>query len=269
MLASKPNVVVAGRDGDGDVDGAVAQELKLAMVKAYKRYCSGAAKSSGRSFVVGLSGGSLPKFFMKAASMASAEDLIDWTDAKFVFCDERLVDPEDPESTFGVYRKTAIGSLPGITEDNFVPVRVDMKPDEAAVDYEAKLRGLAENNVDGWPIMDLALLGMGPDGHTCSLFPGHSLLQEKSKAVAHIVDSPKPPPVRVTLTLPVINAAAEVVFVATGAGKKTILKEILVDGVKSYPASLVSPGSLTWIIDVAAAAPEVMEQFPCTSSDLL
>jgi 6-phosphogluconolactonase len=107
-----------------------------------------------------------------------------------------------------------------------------------------------------FPIFDLILLGMGPDGHTCSLFPGHELLLEEDRWVAYLKDSPKPPPNRVTLTYPVLNHAARVAFVATGEGKQDVLSSVLDRPEEGLPCSRVRPssGTLYWFVDKAASA---------------
>ena len=161
----------------------VAQEL----IAQFKTIFSSAEKDT--EITVGLSGGSLPKFL--AAGMKSEVGKgLDWSKVKFFFCDERMVPIEDPESTLGLYLNLFKDT--GIRREQFIPVSVDIDVEEAARDYESKLKGLMGAD----PKPDLLLLGMGPDGHTCSLFPGHSLLDETDKIVASIKDSPKPPPQR-------------------------------------------------------------------------
>jgi len=129
--------------------------------------------------------------------------------------------------------------------------------EELADAYEKLLiKEFASKNSVAFPVFDLVLLGMGPDGHTASLFPDHELLDEEDRWVAPIDDSPKPPPVRLTLTYPVINHAARVAFVATGAPKKDILKRVfdLKEGLPCSRVRPVSPGTVVWFVDDAASA---------------
>ncbi|XP_025970780.1 6-phosphogluconolactonase [Dromaius novaehollandiae] len=209
-----------------------------------------AAEAGGR-FSLGLSGGSLVRILSQelpaaAGPAAPARWLL-------AFCDERLVPPEHPESTFGAYKAQLLPRLP-VPERQVLAVTPGLPAAAAAADYAAKLREAFQG--ENFPVFDLLILGVGPDGHTCSLFPDHPLLQEKEKIVAAITDSPKPPPERITLTLPMLNAARTVVFVATGEGKAAILKRILEgDEEKPLPAALVQPhtGQLHWFLDESAA----------------
>jgi len=126
---------------------------------------------------------------------------------------------------------------------------------ELADQYEQLLvKSFAQRDSVKLPIFDLLLLGCGPDGHTCSLFPGHALLRETAAWVAPIEDSPKPPPKRITLSLPVVTHGVKIAFVATGGGKKEIMKQIF-EGGNGLPCALVNEGAgerASWFVDNAA-----------------
>ncbi|KAK4384800.1 putative 6-phosphogluconolactonase 4, chloroplastic [Sesamum angolense] len=119
-----------------------------------------------------------------------------------------------------------------------------------ADDYKTCLKHLVKSKVidgsesSGFPKFDLMLMGMGPDGHIASLFPGHPLLKENEKWVSFIKDWPKPPPERISFTLPVINSSANTAFVVTGAGKATAVQRALTDPANSdlLPVQLAAPG---------------------------
>ena len=132
----------------------------------------------------------------------------------------------------------------------------------AAEDYEMCIKQLTKTGVvatvDGYPRFDLLLLGMGPDGHCCSLFPHHPLVLVKDKWVAPITDSPKPPPERITLTMPVVQAAANVTFVANGEGKAEMLAKVFGEELPlgELPSQSARPlnGKLIWFADKPAAS---------------
>lgn len=202
-------------------------------------------------FRVGLSGGSLIKFLCKGLPHISTQ----WKKWQFFFCDERHVPFDNKESTFGCYRRDLIPVLP-LEEIQFVTINPSLSVEEAAKDYTEKIEQEFRISSSSLPKFDLLLLGIGPDGHTCSLFPDHPLLKEEKKWVAAIKDSPKPPPSRITLTLPVLNNARCAIFVTTGESKAEILKDIIEGtSLRPLPAALVRPtqGELHWIVDKEAA----------------
>ncbi|GIY13801.1 6-phosphogluconolactonase [Caerostris darwini] len=202
-------------------------------------------------FRVGLSGGSLIKFLCKGLPTINTT----WQKWQFFFCDERHVPFDHPESTFGCYKRDLL-KVVSVTDEQFIVINPNVSVEEAAKDYAHKIEQEFRISSACIPKFDLLLLGIGPDGHTCSLFPNHPLLKEENKWVAPISDSPKPPPCRVTLTLPVLNNAKCAVFVTTGESKAETLKEILEgNGLNPLPAALVRPlqGELHWIVDKEAA----------------
>ncbi|CAL8103289.1 unnamed protein product [Calicophoron daubneyi] len=144
-----------------------------------------------------------------------------WDLIHFFYCDERLVPLTHKDSTHRLYEDLLYSKI-NIPRDNIHIVDTSLPANVAAGDYADKMFSFFSPS-DGFPCFDLLLLGIGPDGHTCSLFPDHALLHVTDVCVAPIMDSPKPPPQRVTLTLPVLNKAKRVVFIASGIGKSEVI----------------------------------------------
>jgi len=206
-------------------------------------------------FAVAISGGSLPK----ALTALITKPGVKWDKWHVFYADERVVPLYHEDSNHKLAHDTLYSKVP-IPRDNIHTIDESLQDDleELADAYEKELiREFAQRDSARFPVFDLILLGVGPDGHTASLFPAHELLSESDRWVAYIEDSPKPPPRRLTLTLPVINHAARVVFVATGAGKVQILQDILDTPELGLPAARVrptAPGQLVWFVDDAASA---------------
>lgn len=128
---------------------------------------------TGAVFTVGLSGGSLPTILAEILPKIST----DWKKWKFFFCDERLVSFSDPESTFGAYRSILVPKIADLSLNQFVTIDPSLKAWNSAYDYLSKMKQVFSRKIEvALPRFDLLFLGMGPDGHTCSLFPNHPLL---------------------------------------------------------------------------------------------
>ena len=211
-----------------------------------------AAMAARGRFAVALSGGRTPALsFELLASPRFAED-IDWSGVHFFWGDERCVPPDDPQSNYGQARAKLLDPI-GVAEENVHRMRGELEPHEGAIDYAERL----DNFFGGRAVLDLIFLGLGPDGHTASLFPHAPALEERSTAcvAAHVVDNPVP--WRLTLTYPVLNAARAVVFLAIGTDKSDVLARVLEGPSEpvSLPAQGIAPagGSLVWLVDRAAA----------------
>lgn len=211
------------------------------------------------SFKVAVSGGSLPKTLAAAllAPSSGPNDVVEWTKWEIFFADERAVPLDHADSNYALLKSELLDKLPADQQPSVKPIDVAHLDDiqELADQYEKTLvASFASRDSVRLPIFDLLLLGCGPDGHTCSLFPNHALLRETDAWVAPIEDSPKPPPRRITLTLPVVTHAVRIAFVATGGGKKEIMKEIF-DSSSGLPCTLVNEAAgerCSWFVDEPA-----------------
>ncbi len=227
------------------------QELGQSAAALVAQLSAEAIAGRGR-FIVALSGGSLPKLLGPALA---ADSQINWSAWHICWADERCVPQTYPDSNYSVAKEYLFDHVP-IPPSQIYNPNTSFTPTETATTYQATLAQLFASSPHPvtLPRFDLILLGMGEDGHTASLFPGHPVLQETERWAAPIFDSPKPPPERITLTLPVLNNARQVAFITTGASKADILPQVLKTG-STLPAHLVQPasGKLDWFVDETAA----------------
>lgn len=236
-----------------------ADALAVAL-RAYVIQAQNAGLTRHGAFKIGVSGGSLPKTLAKAllAPPSGDDDKVEFAKWEIFFADERAVPLDHEDSNYGLLKQELLDKIPAeYGQPTVHPIDTNYLDDtqELADQYEQLLvKSFASRDSVKLPIFDLLLLGTGPDGHTCSLFPGHELLRETDAWVAPIEDSPKPPPRRVTLTLPVVTHSVRVAFVATGGGKKEIMKEIFEQG-NGLPAALVNEATgerCSWFVDEPA-----------------
>lgn len=240
--------IVVCRDG-----AALAANAAERIVAA-----SQAAIAQRGIFTLVLSGGSTPEKTYSLLAQPEWVGLADWSHTRFFFGDERMAPPADSNSNYRMAAR-ALFEPAHIDPKHVMRIHTDAAtPADCAKTYESQLRAFfAGHGVTGLPPFDLILLGLGNDGHTASLFPGMPALKETATWVTWSRHGVLPPPVdRITLTLPVLNAAKEVMFLVSGAGKATIVHEILENEAarEKYPAAQVRPasGKLIWMLDEAA-----------------
>ena len=202
---------------------------------------------------VALSGGGTPKQVYPLLLEPARRNAVDWSAVEFFWGDERAVPPDHPESNFGVAYGILISQLPGVRPDRVHRMPAEAEDlDAAALSYESELRlAFGARGVEP-PSFDLIWLGMGPDGHTASLFPGSAAIDEEERWVVANW-APSQEAWRMTLTFPVLRAARETLFVVTGADKADALDAVRA-GSPDLPAARVSGDNVTWIVDAAAAA---------------
>ena len=239
-------------------------ELALKAARRFARLADQYVIGCGR-FTVALSGGSTPKAMFSVLAADPFLDTVPWSSIYFFWGDERCVPPDHQESNYRMTRETLLSKVP-VPPQNIFRVPAEL-PDstEAAEQYTATLTRffLADNSnqsgtapLSTLPRFDLVFLGMGPDGHTASLFPHTTALTAGDKiAVANYVEKFKT--YRITLTAATINNARNVTFLAAGADKAETLKDVLEGPYQPdlYPSQLIQPrnGTLLWMVDEAAA----------------
>jgi len=189
-----------------------------------------------------LAGGETPRGCYERLAQPPYREALPWRSVFITWSDERQVPLDDPSSNYAMAQAALLDHVP-IPPDQVIPLVGDATP---------SLRRIP-TDPHGWPRFDLIHLGLGEDGHTASLFPANPALQERRALVAQVHHAPKPPPERLTLTLPVINAARAVLFMVQGASKRDALARVLRRD-PALPASQVAPtdGELQFLVDRAA-----------------
>jgi 6-phosphogluconolactonase len=228
-----------------------ATDLFEEAAAEFAALASSAAQANGR-FSVALSGGSTPKTLY---SLLATKSAIPWDKIYFFWGDERHVPPDQPDSNYRMANEALLSKIKEPAQNVFRVRAEEKDAAAAALKYEQTLKDFFHLSEGEFPRFDLIVLGIGPDGHTASLFPGTAALKETQRlVVANWV--PKFTTYRITFTYPVLNAAAMVMFLASGADKAAILHEILENNSADLPSQKVQPvnGKLIWPVDEAAGS---------------
>ncbi|AOX16284.1 6-phosphogluconolactonase [Kozakia baliensis] len=233
--------VIVLKDGE-----AVAQHMAHWLLE------QALAKKDG-PFVISLSGGTTPKRLFQILAEPDIAARFPWSNTQIFYGDERYVPTSDPASNYTMSRETLLDHV-SLPLANVHPMPTDADPETDAARYQKELQAVygANELQPGKPLFDVVMLGMGPDGHTASLFPRQPVLKERTKWVATCTPD-NAPHTRLTLTYPAIHSSRHVVFLLEGAGKAEMLARVR-KGDDSLPSChITSEGDVTFLIDEAAA----------------
>ncbi len=227
-----------------------ADELSQAAAYFFVAECQRCIAQKG-SFVVALSGGSTPKKLFELLATPGISRNIPWKQVFLFWSDERFVPLTDADSNYHMAKESLLNHI-AIPKKNVFATPVKGSPKDCAKQYEDKLKEFFGNKK---PVFDWLLLGMGPDGHTASLFPGTDILAEKKRLIKEVWVEAKQT-WRISFTYPLINRAANVVFLVSGGEKAPVMKEVLKKNISKnpFPVQGVQPatGQVWWMVDEAA-----------------
>ena len=242
----------AGGPWVGEGPEAVHREVADRLVRLVSDHPEGSAP-----FRLALSGGSTPKGLYRVLASPRYAERLPWDRVQVFFADERCVPPDHADSNYGLARTTLLDHLPRqparVFRIQWDPSERECGSEKAAIRYDLRLQMELSGSGDG---LDLALLGVGPDGHTASLFPGAKSLGDDSQMAIGASPPKGAKHPRVTLTLPFLRRCARVWFLVTGEAKAAIMGRILGEGEADLPAAMMEggPGQVTWFLDRDAAA---------------
>ncbi len=229
-----------------------------ALAARVAQWIADLAGHSGARFSVCLSGGSTPKRLYQLLAGAPWRDLLPWQRIHWFWGDERFVPWDHPDSNYGMAHEAMLARAP-VPAANIHGIECKGSPADAARAYENALRAYygADTLDPARPLFDVMLLGLGPDGHTASLFPGKPALEERRRWVTEVPEPGLSPHVpRVTLTYPALESCRSAAFLVAGADKQAALRGAL-GGYAELPSARVRPvGELIWFVDRAARGEE-------------
>lgn len=229
-----------------------ANQLSVELAQWMAEYIDAVLEHQDR-FTLVLSGGSTPKLLYRILAASPYKESIPWEKIHFFWGDERAVPYDDERNNARMCYEELLNHVPVVAEHIHV-MRTDISVEDAVAEYNQILGAYFPKGARSF---DLVLLGMGDDGHTLSLFPGMEVIHETAQDTFAFF-LPAQDMHRITLTAPIVNRAAQVAFLAAGAGKAATLKQVLegATDLDTYPSQIIDPvdGELHWFIDEAAAA---------------